>query len=58
MPRWQRNLIKLSIAQFLTMTAFQAYMPFIAYYVQELGATSYEAAMNWMAVFKAVPPFP
>jgi hypothetical protein len=37
MQQWKRNLVVMSIAQFLTMTAFQSYMPFIAYYVQELG---------------------
>ena len=57
MPRWKRNLIVLSIAQLLTMTAFQSYMPFIAYYVQELGASSYEAAMTWMAVFQSGAAF-
>lgn len=57
MPRWKRNLVVLSIAQFLTMTAFQSYMPFIAYYVQELGATSYEAALNWVAVFQSGSAF-
>ena len=57
MPRWKHNLIVLSIAQLLTMTAFSSYLPFIAYYVQELGATTYEAAMTWMAVFQSGAAF-
>jgi DHA1 family multidrug resistance protein-like MFS transporter len=51
MPTWKRNLIVLCGAQLFTMIGFSAYLPFIAYYVQELGASSYADAMSWVAIF-------
>lgn len=51
MSHWKRNLIVLCFAQLLTLIGFSAYLPFIPYYVQELGAQSYAEATAWLAVF-------
>lgn len=51
MPHWQRNLVVLCAAQFLTLLGFSAYIPFIPYYFQELGVPSMEATRSWCAVF-------
>ncbi|HHX64410.1 MAG TPA: multidrug efflux MFS transporter [Chloroflexi bacterium] len=51
MPTWKRNLIVLCGTQLLTMIGFSMYLPFMAYYVQELGVASYQEAMSWVAIF-------
>ena len=51
MPHWKRNLIVLCGAQFLTLTGFSAYMPFIPYYVQELGVESNALVVAWLAAY-------
>lgn len=51
MPRWKINLYLLCAAQLISMTAFSAYLPFIPYYVQELGVTDYAKAAYWQALF-------
>lgn len=50
---WKRNLAVLSFAQLLTMIGFATYRPFIAYYVQDLGATTFEQATTWVAAFES-----
>lgn len=50
-PHWKRNLIVLCGAQFLTLTGFSAYMPFMPYYVQELGVESNALAVAWLAAY-------
>lgn len=52
MPTWKRNLYVLCVVQLLTLTGFSAYGSFIAYYVQELGASSFAEATSWMAAFQ------
>jgi MFS family permease len=51
MVHWKRNLIVLCGAQFLTLMGWSAYLPFIPYYVQELGIESYAVALAWLAGF-------
>jgi len=51
MSHWKRNLIVLCFAQFLTLVGFSTYLPFIPYYVQELGAKGYGEATAWLAAF-------
>ena len=52
MPTWKRNLFVLCVVQLLTLTGFSAYGSFIAFYVQELGASSFAEATSWMAAFQ------
>ena len=52
MFHWKRNVIVLCIGQLFTMVGFGAYLSFIPYYVQELGAQSYEEATRWLALFE------
>ncbi len=52
MPTWKRNLYVLCVVQLLTLTGFSAYGSFIAYYVQELGASTFAEATSWMAAFQ------
>ena len=52
LTHWKRNIIILCFAQLLTLVGFSAYLPFIPYYVQELGAGTYEQAVSWLAVFE------
>ncbi|MHB0859206.1 MAG: MFS transporter [Anaerolineae bacterium] len=51
MVYWKRNLVVLCAAQFLSFVGFMAYLPFIPYYVQELGVVGLAAAMSFVAVF-------
>ena len=51
MSRWKRNLIVLCFAQSITLLGFSAYLPFIPYFVQELGVKDYARATAWMAFF-------
>ena len=51
MSHWKRNLLVLCFAQLLTMIGFSAYLPFIPFYVQELGAKGYGEATAWLAAF-------
>ena len=52
MPTWKRNAIVLCLGQLLTMVGFSAYLSFIPYYVQELGAESIAEATRWLALFE------
>lgn len=51
MSRWKRNLIVLCFAQSITLLGFSAYLPFIPYFVQDLGVRDYARATAWMAFF-------
>ncbi len=50
---WRRNVIILCLAQLLTMIGFSAYLPFLPYYVQELGVTDSAQVMSWVAWFNS-----
>jgi len=52
MLHWKRNVVVLCIAQLLTMVGFSAYLSFVPYYVQELGAETYAEATRWLALFE------
>ncbi|MHB1294062.1 MAG: MFS transporter [Anaerolineae bacterium] len=51
MPHWKRNLAVLCTAQLLSFMGFSAYLPFIPYYVQELGVVGLASATSWVAAF-------
>ncbi|MGC9361033.1 MAG: MFS transporter [Anaerolineae bacterium] len=50
---WVRNLVALCVAQLLTLIGFSSYLPFIPFFVQELGVESYDAAVTWSAAFSS-----
>ena len=50
---WVRNLAALCGAQLLTLIDFSSYLPFIPFFVQELGVESYDAAVAWSAAFSS-----
>jgi MFS transporter, DHA1 family, multidrug resistance protein len=50
---WVRNLAALCAAQLLTLIGFSSYLPFIPFFVQELGVESYDAAVTWSAAFSS-----
>jgi MFS transporter, DHA1 family, multidrug resistance protein len=52
LPIWKRNLFVLCVAQLLTLIGFSAYLSFIPFYVQELGASSFAEATSWLAAFQ------
>ena len=53
MPHWKRNLAILGGAQLMTLLGFSAYLSFLPYYVQGLGATSQAETMSWVALFSS-----
>jgi len=50
---WVRNLAALCAAQLLTLIGFSSYLPFVPFFVQELGVESYDAAVTWSAAFSS-----
>ena len=54
MQSWQRNLYVLWVAELLAISGFSVVMPFLPYYVQELGITSLEDAEMWSGILFAI----
>jgi DHA1 family multidrug resistance protein-like MFS transporter len=50
---WQHNLLWLWISQFFTLVGFSFAMPFVPFYLQELGVTGTEAVRLWSGYFMA-----
>jgi len=44
---WQRNLAVISLAELIAISGFSVFMPFMPYYVQELGVTRLEEVEFW-----------
>lgn len=44
---WQRNLIVISLAELIAISGFTVFMPFMPYYVQELGVIRLEEVEFW-----------
>ena len=53
MVLWKRNLFLVSAAQFLASAGFSFAMPFIPFYIKELGITDQSEASMWTALFAA-----
>jgi DHA1 family multidrug resistance protein-like MFS transporter len=53
MTVWKKNLILIWLAQFFGMTGFWFAMPFIPFYIQELGATEIADRNMWVAIYSA-----
>ncbi len=51
---WQRNLIAISLAQVLTILAFQASIILIPYYVQEMGMTDKAQLSTWTGLYQSL----
>ncbi len=50
MPHWRRNLAVVWAAQFVSIMGFSLALPFIPYYIQELGVKDPTAVKFWAAV--------
>ena len=44
---WQRNLVVIALAEVVAISGFTVFMPFMPYYVQELGVTRLEEVEFW-----------
>jgi DHA1 family multidrug resistance protein-like MFS transporter len=55
MQVWQRNLWAIWVVEALALVGFNVVVPFLPYYVQELGTASLEEAEMWSGILFAVP---
>ncbi|MCK5801610.1 MAG: MFS transporter, partial [Lentisphaeria bacterium] len=53
MIHWKRNLLRVWLAQFLCTAGFCFAMPFIPFYIRELGVSDPAQASMWVALFAA-----
>jgi DHA1 family multidrug resistance protein-like MFS transporter len=53
---WKKNLVFVWLSQFLSIMGFAFAMPFVPYYMQELGVTDPLKLKVWVAVFGAAAP--
>jgi DHA1 family multidrug resistance protein-like MFS transporter len=53
MQTWQRNLYTLWVAEFVAVAGFTVVIPFLPYYVQELGVTELEQVEFWSGLLFA-----
>ncbi len=53
-PLWQRNLFAISLAQVLTILAFQASIILIPYYVQQMGMTDQAQVATWTGMYQSL----
>ena len=54
--QWKRNLITAWVTQVFSLIGFGFVMPFLPYYIQELGVTSPESLRLWVGYISAAPP--
>ncbi|MDX9789751.1 MAG: MFS transporter [Candidatus Kapaibacterium sp.] len=54
---WKRNLLFVSIAQFIAMIGMSSVIPFMPFFVKELGITSPDEASIWSGLIFAGPYF-
>jgi DHA1 family multidrug resistance protein-like MFS transporter len=50
MPQWRRTLYTVWLTQFIAVAGFSFVMPFIPYYIQELGVSDLKEAGLWAAL--------
>jgi len=55
MKQWKRNLFAAWFAQIFSLIGFGFVMPFLPYYIQELGVTSPESLRAWVGWISAAP---
>lgn len=56
MVNWKKNLVVIWISQFLSIMGFTFAVPFVPYYMQELGVTDPGELKIWVALFAAAAP--
>lgn len=54
---WQRNLLFLSLAQFIAMAGMSSCVPFLPLFIRELGITNMNEAKLWSGIVFAGPYF-
>jgi MFS transporter, DHA1 family, multidrug resistance protein len=55
MKSWKRNLITVWITQILSLTGFGFALPFLPYYIQELGVTDPARVRFWTGIISSAP---
>ena len=56
MIAWKRNIIFILAAQFFSMMAFSFAMPFVPFYLQEMGVRNSHELKMWIALFNFAAP--
>ena len=56
MVNWKKNLVFVWLSQFLSIMGFSFALPFVPYYMQELGVTDPLKLKLWIALFAAAAP--
>lgn len=57
MIAWKRNIIFIMVAQFFSMMAFSFAMPFVPFYLQEMGVRDAHELKMWIVLFNFAAPF-
>ena len=55
MERWKKNLYLIWFAQVLSLTGFGFMMPFLPYYIQDLGVTDPVQVRFWVGIITSIP---
>lgn len=55
METWKKNLYSIWFAQFLTMVGMNLVIPFLPFYIRELGITNEQAVTRWSGIVFAGP---
>jgi DHA1 family multidrug resistance protein-like MFS transporter len=53
---WKRTLAVVWVAQFFSIAAFSFGLPFVAYYIQEMGITGRSGLLFWTSIFHGSAP--
>jgi len=53
MSEWKRNFFMVVLSQFISMMGFSFAIPFVPYYIQQLGVTEPNELKMWVALFTA-----
>ena len=56
MSPWRRKLIPIWLSQFLSMMGFSFALPFIPYFIQDMGVTDPDKLKLWIALFGSATP--
>ncbi len=57
MPAWKKNLYVIWIAQFVSSAGLSMVMPFLPFYIRELGVTGSDEVKVWSGIIFAAPFF-
>lgn len=53
---WKKNLVFIWLAQFLSICGFSFALPFVPFFIQELGVTDPKELAFWVTIFAALAP--